>query len=85
MPSMYDMSEDDDLFRGFIEYDLQQYNPLTRKHEGPLQTHTMVVGPYKNVGPIKRKITDMRKHGYYKNPRLVKVEKVSAWEKVEIV
>lgn len=79
MPTTYNMKQGEDLYRGIFEYD---YEPFEWVRD-PVETRQFMVGPYKSITPIKAAVTRQRR--YYPAARLVKVEKVSGWEEVEIV
>jgi hypothetical protein len=48
----------------------------------PDETITDIIGPYSDTRPIKSYITRHRKR--YTNLRIVRIEKVSGWEEVDI-
>lgn len=84
------MNPEDDLYRAVLEYETQPHeyrqDPNGRRVRvpvGPMQTQETMIGPYKSVRPIKSYVTRNR-NAYYKNLRVKRVEKVSAWEEVDI-
>lgn len=110
MPTQYDMSEGDDLYRAVLDYDVQpmrdepnpHYNPNVfgahqdpnyRKNQvwrptiqvpdGPEITKQRMIGPYKDVKPIKAYVTRNRGRHNSKNLRINRIERATAWEEVK--
>lgn len=52
--------------------------------DGPLVTKERMIGPYQNTTPIKAYVTRNRGRYNGKNLRIKRVERVSAWEEVQI-
>ena len=92
------LKEDQEIYRGVLAYEQTPtellpnpdygkagggYQPMyLTVPSGPEETITDIIGPYESVAPIKSYVT--RHRGRRKNLRIVRVEKVSGWEEVEI-
>ena len=91
MPTTYNMKQGEDLYRGIYEYDYEPFewvrdpntNRSVRRVTGPVETGQFVRGPYKQISHVKATATRERQRT--PSLRLVRVEKVSGWEEVEIV
>ncbi len=84
------MNADSDLYRAVLSYDYQEnksvLDPTTRRYNyfpvGPVQIREFMIGPYLRLSDIK---TYMTRHRNRKtNLQLVRVEKATAWEEVEL-
>ena len=52
--------------------------------DGPMEVRERMIGPYQSVAPIKSYITRNRGRSHGQNLRLVRVERASVWEEVQI-
>lgn len=91
MPTTYDMSKDDDLFRMVWSYEYTpgswDYSKGYGQHavfipSGPPTRHESMIGPYRAKKDIKSWITRNRKG--YTNFKIERIERVSAWEEVDL-
>lgn len=96
MPTQNNIDKDSELYRGVLEYDYTPtervanpnygkgpgYQPLYNSVPcGPVEVRETMIGPYQSISPIKAYISRRRGQN---NLRLKRVERVSAWEKVDI-
>ena len=78
----YDPNYDNNVRRGFPrDHTNQPWQEFVSVPDGPVETRETMIGPYHSIRPIKSYITRNR-NGYYKNMRLKRIERVSAWEEV---
>lgn len=100
MPTQHDMGPDSHIYRAVLEFDYQPTEwianpaytgPSQRGYFpanisvpcGPIEVRERMIGPYQSIAPIKAYVT--RHRGHQKNNlRLIRIERVSAWEEVDI-